>query len=404
MGNRKIAELEIRSVESKDLEQYNELLAYSFQVTGQVLRNSGYRDGEIIQAKGPVLERADVIGWFNDAQLISQLSVYPCSVNIHGRTLAMGGLTGVGTYPEYAELGLMGRLIQLALRRMRERGQWISYLYPYSVPYYRKRGWEFISDWVQFSLKDTQIPYFEQVKGFVERLFVDDSDVLRVYESFAEKKHGAMIRQPIDWEEYWRWENEEERTAAVYYDEERNPLGVLFYWLHHDVFHIKEMFYLNQEARKGLWNFISAHFSMVDQVKGKIYTHDPLAFWLEDSHITETIEPYYMARIVDVEEFLKVYPFGVKRGCVHFVVTDPLVDWNNGTFSVSFDEKGETIVSREAKGLSVVLTIQTLTSLLMSYRSPRYFYEIERIQLDEATLELLEEMIPPGQAYFSDYF
>ena len=65
------------------------------------------------------------------------------------------------------------------------------------------------------------------------------------------------------------------------------------------------MFYLNQEARNGLWNFISAHFSMVYWVKGDIYSNEPLSFYLDDSQIKETIEPYYMARIVDVEQFLK---------------------------------------------------------------------------------------------------
>ncbi len=55
-------------------------------------------------------------------------------VRIYGRTYAMGGLTGVGTYPEYSNLGLMHRLLEQALRDMRRRGQYICYLYPYSIP------------------------------------------------------------------------------------------------------------------------------------------------------------------------------------------------------------------------------------------------------------------------------
>lgn len=60
------------------------------------------------------------------------------------------------------------------------------------------------------------------------------------------------------------------------------------------------MFYLDQEARNGLWNFISAHFSMIYWVHGDIYKNEPLAFLIEDSQI-EQIEPYFMARIVDVK-------------------------------------------------------------------------------------------------------
>lgn len=80
------------------------------------------------------------MGWFDGDDLISQIAVYPCEVNIHGTPFNMGGVTGVGTYPEYSNLGLMKELIEVALTNMRERNQWISYLYPYNIPYYRRKG------------------------------------------------------------------------------------------------------------------------------------------------------------------------------------------------------------------------------------------------------------------------
>ena len=46
----------------------------------------------------------------------------------------------MGTYPEYSNLGLMHKLLEQALTNMRARGQYLSYLYPYSIPYYRRKG------------------------------------------------------------------------------------------------------------------------------------------------------------------------------------------------------------------------------------------------------------------------
>ena len=60
------------------------------------------------------------------------------------------------------------------------------------------------------------------------------------------------------------------------------------------------MIFNHEEARTGLWNFVSAHFSMIDRVEGSTYTDEPLAFLLEDSEIRETIEPNVMGRIIDV--------------------------------------------------------------------------------------------------------
>src|SRR5699024_9912492 len=109
-----------------------------------------------------------VFGWFNGDQLVSQIAVYPCEVNIHGTLYKMGGVTGVGTYPEYAGHGLMKDLIKLALETMRADQQWISYLYPYNVPYYRRKGWEMMSDKLTFKIRDTQLPKTVEVPGIVE--------------------------------------------------------------------------------------------------------------------------------------------------------------------------------------------------------------------------------------------
>ena len=55
-------------------------------------------------------------------------------------------------------------------------------------------------------------------------------------------------------------------------------------------------------------------------------------------------------------------------------------------------------------GKAVYLDIQTLTTMFMSYRSPSYLHKIERIEADSSTLEILEQIIPDNQPYFSDYF
>ncbi|MGQ4818472.1 GNAT family N-acetyltransferase, partial [Enterococcus faecium] len=121
-------------------------------------------------------------------------------------------------------------LIQTALEEMRQDKQWISYLLPYNIPYYRRKGWEIMSDKLSFKIRDTQLPKTVPVPGMIERLAVDQPDVFDVYARFARQNDGALIRSPFNWEEYWRFEKEEERTAAVYYGPNQEPLGVLFYW------------------------------------------------------------------------------------------------------------------------------------------------------------------------------
>ena len=73
----------IRSLKTDDVDQYNALLRYAFQVTEQELAETGWRDDEIKQSKFPVLQRADVLGCFDGDTLISQFAVYPLEMNIY---------------------------------------------------------------------------------------------------------------------------------------------------------------------------------------------------------------------------------------------------------------------------------------------------------------------------------
>ncbi|MDU4959135.1 MAG: GNAT family N-acetyltransferase [Sporomusaceae bacterium] len=397
--------LKMKNLEIGHLQQFNQLLRYVFQVTNQDLQKVGWEEREITLAKLPVLEQADVIGWFDTDKLVSQIAVYPFKVNLFGTIYDMGGLTGVGTYPEYANLGLMHKLMGKALADMRDRRQAVAYLYPYSIPYYRRKGWEIISDKMTFEVQDFQLPRFRSVAGDVDRVSIEHGDIRKVYDQFAHSRHAAMIRNDLAWEEYWRWDPED-MTAAVYYDEMRNPSGYLLYWIAQDIFYIKEMVVTHEEARTGLWNFISAHVSMISKVIGSTYTHEPLAFLLEDADIKETISPYYMARIVDLELFLACYPFKPynEERVWTFKLNDPLLAWNQGVFTLRIPPDGKAVLSRGGDGYQAELDIQTMTTMLFGYKRPEYLARIGRIQCGEELVGLLEGLVERQTPYFSDYF
>jgi predicted acetyltransferase len=302
-------------------------------------------------------------------------------------------------YPEYAQHGLMKQLILQALLDMRNNGQTISYLYPYSIPYYRKKGWELITDKLTYTITDAQLPKVIPVNGKVRRVELDDQVIKDVYDIFSKQQHGALIRHELEWQEYWRWE-QEDMHASVYYDQNNQAIGYVLYQIYNDVFTMKELVYLNEESRIGLWNYITAHHSMVFSVKGCSYINEPLAFLLDDGDINEQIKPYYMARIVDVEAFLKAYPFNQLTN-ITFKIFDPILDFNNGYFSLNSDG---TIIKDIKHPHIVELDIQTLVTMLMNYRRPTYLAKINRLKTDNDTINILENLIPRNAPYFSDYF
>ena len=242
----------IRVLTKDDAEEYNALLRYAFQVTEAELAETGWKDDEIKQSKFPVLERADVLGCFNGDELVSQFAVYPLDMNIYGQKYEVGFVTSVCTYPEYTGHGIMKKLMKKSLTRMKQSSKSFALLYPYSIPLYRRLGWEIISNKMTYVVKDTQIPTKISEPGYVRRVQWNDRQFMELHARFAEKTHGCLYRNNLAWEEYFRWD-EDDTMVAIYYTTDDIPCGYMVYLISSDIMHIKEMIYLNREAQLGLW-------------------------------------------------------------------------------------------------------------------------------------------------------
>lgn len=131
---------DIRYLSTDDLEQYNALLRYAFQITEQDLSECGWRDDEIKQSKFPILKRADVLGCFDGDTLMSQIAVYPLKMNVYDSVYPIGFVTSVCTYPEYSGRGIMKRLMRRSLEHMRDASNRLPCFFPTPFPCIAKWG------------------------------------------------------------------------------------------------------------------------------------------------------------------------------------------------------------------------------------------------------------------------
>ena len=399
----------MREIRMDEMAQSVDLLNYVFQMSMSIKK-----DRRFISEKSRQFNEGHALGWFDGDHLVSQILSLPFQVNIYGVPYEMAGITAIGTYPEYSKQGLMDQLIKETLTIMRSEGRYISYLFPFSIPYYRKKGWEIMSDIVEFQVKDTQFPHYKELPGKIRRVDTRSKDLVNVYDRFAERTHGAMIRNTIAWNEKFHEDYWEEKfvdtdvvlQAAVYYDEDDVPQAYMYYRIMEENFYLDEIVYLTEEARKGIWNFVSAHMSMVYNAYGKTTGNEPVAFLLEDSEIIQEVSPYFMARIVDVEKFLERYPFDEPDFHIRFAVKDRLVEWNNGTYDIESIDGNVTInkVNDVNEEITVHLSIQTLVTMLLGYKRPKYLEKIERLQGNSETIAMLEDILKVGIPTFIDYF
>ncbi|NBI29731.1 GNAT family N-acetyltransferase [Chengkuizengella marina] len=395
---------EIRKCKYDELDDVIELSTFAFQYEA----NSEERAG--IRSK---LKPEHIWGYFNNDQLISMVSLLPLQVFIHNQVFSMGGVAGVASWPEYRRKGLVKQLLEKTLLEMKEKNMTVSMLAPFSFAFYRKYGWETLSEYKKYTIPISQFPKVETTIGTIKR-FKNIQDcwplLNEIYEQYTSGFNGMLKR-----DETW-WFNRvfgETQTIQVYYNESGKPEGYLLYKVKDREMKVKEMVFLNESVRKQLWRLINQHDSMIDNVQLIAPSNDPLTAILDNPTFKQELITYFMMRIVDVEQFLIAYPFYASGAKQEFMITvkDEFAEWNDGLFEIEIDENGKARVNKvsfcaqhEMVDHSIHCSIQTLSSLLSGYQSVETLFKLEKIKGPKEKINELQFLIPKKTTYFMDFF
>lgn len=367
---------------------------------------------EEIEKKKKMMHDHEIYGYYDDQRLVAKVHVLPLQVWIQKAEYHMGGLSSVASWPEYRRKGIVKDLIKEALNGMKENGQTISMLYPFSFAFYRKYGWESFVSYKKYGIEVSQFPNFPQDSGSVKRVGKNFSLLNDVYDLYAKQYNGMLKRTKIWWEDRVFKKNEQ---ASVWLNQDGQAKGYLIYTVKEEKMNIREMIFIDEEARIGLWNFIKNHDSMIKSVELHAPEEDQLSFLFDNPRFKQETVPYFMARIVDVEAFLKQYPFEWPDGKTMFLhIEDDFLEWNNGIFHIKKDEniidvtkfnldkENSICVKPPARGLRV--DIQTLTAMLLGYHRPQFLYNINRLKGSQDEVKVWESILPNRKTYFVDFF
>ncbi|WP_227936747.1 GNAT family N-acetyltransferase [Alkalihalobacillus deserti] len=360
-------------------------------------------------AEDQIAERLDVLkkhhqlfGMIEEEQLVAKLHFLPLDIYLGEKTFKMGGIAGVATYPEHRRKGYVKEMLIDILNKMKEEDFSVSMLFPFSVPFYRKYGWELFSNKLTVTMSKSDLQFQKETFGTMKRFSEDPPfhDLARVYEQYAMKFSGMLVRVQDWWDKVVK-----DKQVAIYYDANEYATGYLIYKVKEKRMKIKEIVSLNAEAKRGLWNFICQHDSMINGLEMSTYEREPFLFSLNEPRVKRDVSPYFMARIVDVEKFLREYSFDWSKQNDEIVleVSDEYAPWNNQIFRVKKD--GISIVEQQVEAEKLIkLSINALTTMLFGYRRPEELAQIDQIHAEDDELKKLELVIPHRKPFFYDFF
>lgn len=346
-------------------------------------------------------ESHEIYGIMEGEDLAAKLHLIPFHIYIGKETFKMGGVAGVATYPEYRRSGYVKELLQHSLQTMKKDGYTVSMLHPFSVSFYRKYGWELCANLLVCHMTKSDLVMKKQVNGTVKRFNKENhpEEVEKLYEIFAERFSGMLVRE----KNWWLQVVYDDLALAIYYDENKTAAGYMLYKIENYKMTVEEFVPLHNEARNGLWNFICQHDSMIKELEMTVSENEPLLYTLQEPRVKTEVKPYFMGRIVDVEQFLKQYELNWDNVQQEVIlhITDAFAPWNNVTVRLA---NHEITIVEETTEKGIKLDINALSTIMFGYKRPLELNELELISGSEEAMWSFENLVPVRKPFIYDFF
>lgn len=136
----------------------------------------------------------------DEGKIVSTLLCQPMPVYISGVPVPHASAGAVATIPEARNKGCAGAMMAECVRVLRAEGVYLSSLWPFSFPYYRKFGWEIGAETRNYS---AQGKVFAELGDASKARFAKAADlpqVKLVYDDWAQNYNCLTQRSDVWWE------------------------------------------------------------------------------------------------------------------------------------------------------------------------------------------------------------
>lgn len=402
--------------------EFHKLANYAFSP------EEGQFDPEDVDER-PALERPR--GLFRKDEPLVICAHRDFDLRIRGVDRDVAGLSVVASAPEHRRQGHTKRLLKESLAEYRENGTAFSVLWPFEYSFYRKYGWGTVSQYVYVKTPPEQLAFVADADAtrdapgtFVELDADDFAATAPVLDAMADRYDFTL-----DWTQDW-WERLILQTwnddPFVYGWKRDGELRAILRYTFEEsgedrVLRVSNVAFADETAWLNLLRFCRNHDSQVSEVRIRAPPDVELLDRVDDPRaLTCEQRTGPMFRLVDVAAAFEQLSPSVdsdEEGRVDLVVSDPLVDWNDGRFAVEVRDGAVTADRVDLNGESakaggtvptVEVDIATLSQLYAGYHDVD---EAERIgdlkvtaRSSDAARSTLGALFPPRRTHLREGF
>ena len=386
--------MEIKPITAEYLDAYRHIVSHSFE------------RGKGCGITAEQLGEQERLGAFEDGRLHASLRILDFHMFFGEERRPCGGIAGVACEPAARGRGYAGALIKRSLELMRERGQYLSSLWPFNFDYYRGYGWEWVGPARQYKVPLALIPSQEESR-FVEPLFEDIPATLNpTYERFAVRYNGMLVRDGRRWDSFQRVWNDRAHSVFVYRrDGEIEGYAKVKYKEKEEEAEASEFVAVTIRAHRGLLGVFRRYGMTVKTMEWNAAPDDPLWSVLCHWDVESKLEPQGMSRIVDLKPALEALkPDSGLSGSAIVDVLDEKAPWNTGAWRVSA-ESGSVQVRADSGDSGLGMDINALTQAYWGSPDLDWLRRAGRIEVrSESDFQFVRALLPSRSVLLLDGF
>lgn len=406
----------IRAMTLEDEYQYKLLSRVCFMFAADEDYQEKLKKSEKEQKKQEEQTDHIKLGAFDDSgKLIAGLYVVPFMMYFDGNPQKMAGIQGVITAPEARNGGVMGKVMQECLTKIKQDGYIFSALYPFSYAYYRKFGYDVAHKTTNATIQMQDMEFYEFPTGEVRfwRKGDDLADIKAIYGKFAQKRNYAIVRTDKDWAKIMEEDPYIARKYTyVHYDTQNTPDAYIKFGVNDDdpnedkKIVVDEMAWINPAALHSMFGFIAKLRPQFGEFTWNVPNElDLYLLFPEAWNLQISSESSMMFRIVDILPAIHAMQAPLGSGNVTIAVTDKNFPENTGTYSIAW-QNGKIAAKKESPkpaAADMSTTIEALSQMLIGYSTPSMSNNRKDTTINN-NLQALNALFPPKARYIWERF
>lgn len=332
---------------------------------------------------------------YDDHELVASTAMIEGGHWFGGKPVDGPGISGVSVAAHRRGTGVAKPMLEEVVRRLSDGGAAISGLLPTTASYYRGAGWELAGDWVTRELPVEAFATTARAEADIHTFEIDELPSFGdSYDSVARHSPGHVVRGDRWWwfrqrhyqlgegQGYLLRSTVGDASGYLILRAEKSDRRILDLW-------IEDVGADDIHVLRSLGGLIARFGTVAGMVKANQPSWLLEAITPEGQRWTTTTSFGWMMRIVDIGRACTQRGWPPLSGRVDLTVADPLVQANNGSFRLSFDE-GECVVAPSDRP-GAQISIQALSSWFTGWRSGSQLEFLGQLQGANAeTVNLLD--------------